>query len=288
MRFNLRNARFGIKGDLSDYAGYRFQVDFCAEGAFTPLDFYGILKPAKNLSLQFGQMVIPFENSYIVTPGEMMFSNRVFISEYFTPGARDMGLMMGYKFLLNAFPFEAQAGMFNGGKMNVPEWTGCPSYTFRLIAGSMDGFRASAKIYRYPNKQRNQFFWAADLHYAQKSYRIEAEVMNQRTVTTKEDLFGGYLQGAWYYYLKREGFFHHLSPTFRWDSMGYDVLSSGFGTHRATLGINLGLSPKSIRSVLRFEYEHYLLKENAKELYFSGRDIYAAENKFIMEFLITF
>ncbi|MDR2907320.1 MAG: hypothetical protein LBU91_04965, partial [Bacteroidales bacterium] len=133
MRFNVRNSRMGVRGDIGQYLGYRVQVELSNEGKFDPLDLHGILKPTKNLTILFGQASVPFENSYIITPTEMMFANRAFIGKYFTPGSRDIGVVAQYKFQLADLPMEGQAGIFNGGKINNPQWTNQPSYALRLI-----------------------------------------------------------------------------------------------------------------------------------------------------------
>ncbi|HOH84523.1 MAG TPA: porin, partial [Bacteroidales bacterium] len=31
-RFDVRNARFGMKGNVGKYFGYKFEIDFCDEG----------------------------------------------------------------------------------------------------------------------------------------------------------------------------------------------------------------------------------------------------------------
>jgi len=288
MRFNIRNSRAGVRGDLGAYVSYRMQIEFSNEGSFSPLDLYGVLKPAKGLSFLFGQMLLPFENAFIVNPAEMLFANRAFIADYFTLGARDMGLMMNYKFLLGSFPMEAQTGIFNGRSINNPRWTEQPSYGFRLIAGTMERFRATAKILRYHNEQLNRFLWGADLHYAHERFRVEAEFRNGKTISSKQNLSGAYIQGAWYYYLHRDGMFHYISPAFRWDGMGYDVWDRGVGVNRITLGLDFGLALKPFESVLRLNYEHFFVQKDAFLTFFENRDPYVADNKITLELLIKF
>ena len=170
MRFNVRNARVGVRGDIGEHLSYRMQVEFSNEGVFTPLDLFGTLKPTKNISFLFGQQFTSFENSYIISPGENMFANRAFVGKYFTPGTRDIGAVAQYRFHIGGFSMEGQAGMFNGGRINNPQWTSRPSFTCRLIAGSMAGFRTSAKVYKYyrdptdTSDALDLFLWGADVH----------------------------------------------------------------------------------------------------------------------------
>jgi hypothetical protein len=283
MRFNVRNSRLGLRGDIGEYASYRIQVDLSNEGVFQPLDLFGTLKPAKGVSINFGQTSIPFDNQYIITPAEMMFANRAFVGKYFTPGSRDIGTVLKYRFPTKAVPLEGELGMFNGGKINNPQWTDRPSYAARLIAGSMDGFRTSAKIYRYNGNLVEMFLWGADVHYANERLRVEAEVMSRTAHTTSRDLFGTYIQGAYMFDVRNGNMFHNFSPALRWDAMGYD----GFDVNRLTFGINFGLDMKPFDSMLRINYEQYF-DGNYSFAEFDNRDPHVSDNKVTLELLLKF
>ena len=288
MRFNVRNSRVGVRGDLGDYVSYRFQVELSAEGSFSVLDLYGTLKPFKGLSFIFGQVLLPFENTYIVNVADMLFANKPFLGDYFTQNSRDMGLMMNYKFLLGSFPIEAQAGLFNGRGINNPQWATQPTYGFRLIVGAMERFRATAKILHYQTELVNHFLWGADIHYAHERFRIEAEVRNRKNIPTGRNLSGAYMQGAWYYNLHHDGMFHYISPALRWDAMGYDIKDRGVDVNRITLGVDFGLALKPFESVLRLNYEHFFVQKDAFLTYFENRDPYVADNKITLELMIKF
>jgi hypothetical protein len=288
MRFNVRNSRMGLRGDFGEYVSYRIQVELSSEGSFAPLDLFGTLKPAKGLSINFGQTSVPFENAYIITPAEMMFSNRAFVGKFFTPGSRDIGAVVQYKFALWKTPFEFQAGTFNGGKINNPQWTNRPSYAFRMIAGKMDGFRTSAKIYRYTGESLELFLWGADVHYAGKRLRLEAEIMNRKHENSRqEDLFGAYIQGSYLFNLKKTAMIHSIFPSLRWDAMGYGFNKNGPDVNRITAGLNLGLTLKPFESVLRLDYEQYFVRNNDFPE-FDNRDPHVSDNKFTVELLLKF
>ena len=286
MRFNIRNSRLGLRGNIGEYVSYRMQVELSNEGAFAPLDLYGTLKLCKGLSIRFGQQHIPFDNQYIISPAEMMFANRAFVGKYFTPGSRDIGAVARYKFPFNAFPLEGEVGIFNGGKINNPRWTNHPSYVARLTAGSMDGFRTSTKIYRYNDEK---LFWGIDLHYANESLRVEAEVMNRTRSINTPDLFGAYIQGTYTFDFKTPKIFHNFSPAFRWDTMAYDVIDTGLDVNRLTFGINFGLDVKPFESTLRINYEQYLGRNNDFAEFKAHSDYpHVSENKVTIELLLRF
>ena len=288
MRFNVRNARIGVRGDIGERLSYRVQVDLSNEGAFSPLDMYATLKPTKNFSFLFGQQNIPFDNNYIITPAELMFANRAFLGKYFSPGTRDIGAVAQYRFHIGGFPMEGQAGMFNGGKINAPQWTDKPSFALRLIAGSMDGFRSTAKIFKYNNEQNNLFLWAADLHYANDRLRLETEVMNRHSNTTDSDLFGTYIQGSYTFALQNAMMFHCITPALRWDAMGYDVWNNNFDVKRITAGIQFGLTFIPYDSLIRIDYEQYFKRNGIDFPDFANRDKYVADNKVTLELVVKF
>jgi len=285
MRFNIRNSRLGLRGDIGNYISYRVQVELSNEGSFAPLDLHGILKPAKGLSISLGQLSVPFENQYIIAPAEMLFANRAFVGKFFTPGSRDIGAVLKYNFPLKAFPLEMEIGVFDGNRINAPQWTEKPSYAARLIAGSMDGFRSSAKIYRYNGETVEMLLWGVDVHYATEQLCLEAEIMNRTAHTTTPDLFGAYIQGTYIFYLKNPKMFHNIGPALRWDAMGYEVAKRGLAVNRLTFGINFGLNVKPFDSTLRINYEQYFVHNNFFDE-FNNTDPHVSDNKVTIELLV--
>ena len=291
MRFNVRNTRVGVRGDIGEYLSYRMQVEFSNEGVFQPLDLFGTMKLTKNLSFLFGQQNIPFDNNYVISPGEMMFANRTFVGKFFTPGTRDIGAVMQYRFRIGSFPLEGQAGMFNGGTINQPNWSDKPSFAFRMIAGSMSGFRSSAKIYRYNNERRDLLFWGTDVRYANNRLRLEAELMNRRSYTTGLDLLGAYIQGLYTFDLPNpNGMFRNISPAVRFDAMGYDAWNNGFDVSRLTAGIQFGLTFIPLDSLFRIDYEQYFVQDGLvfPDFQIPGRDDHVTDNKVTIELIVRF
>jgi hypothetical protein len=288
VRFNVRNSRLGLKGEVGKYLSYRVQIELSNEGTLAPLDLYGTLKLAKSLSFVFGQLHVPFENGYIITPAEMMFANRAFVGKYFTPGSRDIGAVVNYRLIEGKMPVELQSGIFNGGRINNPQWTRNPSYAARLILGALDGFRSSLKVYRYSGEQLDVFLTGADLRYSARHLRLEAEAMHRNSETTGLNLLGAYLQGAYSFYFSGVSMFNCLTPALRWDAMGYNALSRGLDVNRLTAGLNFGLTFIPYDSVLRIDYEQYFLRRGLQFPDFDNRDPHVADNKLTVELVIRF
>ena len=288
VRFNVRNSRVGLRGKAGQYLSYRVQIELSNEGTLAPLDLNGTLHPIKSLSFVFGQLHVPFENGYIITPAEMMFANRAFVGKYFTPGSRDIGAVANYRLSETKIPVEIQAGMFNGGKINNPQWTNNPSYAARLIVGALNGFRSSLKLYRYNGDQLDLLLTAADLRYCTRHLRLEAEAMHRKSETDGSKLSGGYLQGAYSFYFHSVSMFNCLTPALRFDAMGYNTLSRGFDVSRFTAGINFGLSFIPYDSVLRIDYENYFLRRATNFPDFDNRDPHVADDKLTVELVVKF
>ena len=259
-RFSVRNSRLGLSGEMSSYVSYRLQIELSNEGKFEVLDLSATIKPIENLTLTMGQTSIPIYNSYQITPSQMMFANRTFLAKYFVPGTRDLGVLAAYNFLVSGVPVEFNAGVFNASKSNNPVWTNNLSWSARAIIGSMDGFRASAKIYRYPGIDADFFLWGADFRYGKERFKIEAEVLDREDLSSGDNLFSSCLQGGYSFPVKNGGMFKDITPALRWDMMGHKIAVNGIGVNRLTFGLSFGFTSKPFSSLLRIDFEKYFKK----------------------------
>ncbi|MCE5319566.1 MAG: hypothetical protein LLF93_00510 [Bacteroidales bacterium] len=259
-RFSVRNSRLGLSGDMNSYVSYRVQIELSNEGKFEVLDLSATLKPMKNLTVTMGQTSIPIYNSSQITPAQMMFANRTFLAKYFVPGTRDLGVLAAYNFSVSGVPVELDAGAFNASKSNNPVWTDNLSWSARAIIGSMDGFRASAKVYRYPGIDADFFLWGADMRYGKERFKIEAEVLDREDQSTGDNLFSSCLQGGYSFPIKNGGMFKDITPALRWDLMGHKIAVNGIGVNRLTFGLSFGFTSKPFSSLLRIDFEKYFKK----------------------------
>jgi hypothetical protein len=289
VRFNLRNSRIGLSGNLNQYAGYRVQVELSSEGKFDILDGFVSLNLAGRGGIRLGQSSIPFENPYIITPSQSMFANRAFVGKFFTAGSRDIGAVAYYE-INGALPFLLEGGVFNGGKINNPQWTKRPSLALRFTMGSLAHFRTSVKAYSYPNEENDWLFWGADISYRKKDYLLQAEVMNRydynATRHADKNFTGAYLQSAYLFHYAFLKLFHSITPAVRWDAMTYGLTRSGIDVHRITAGISFGLTNKPFDSCLRIDFEHYFVRNASREL--AGSDDHVSDNKLTLELLLVF
>ncbi|MDP3398173.1 MAG: porin [Bacteroidales bacterium] len=284
-RFSVRNSRMGLSGHITNPVTYRVQVELSSEGHFEVLDMSANILLTKDLSITLGQTSVPVFNSYITTPSTMLFANRAFIGKYFA-GSRDIGIMANYKFSNLKFPLMVEMGVFNGNTINNPLWTDRPSIATRISLGDMEGLRATGKIYRYPKTAVEDYvIWGADIRYAQERYKIEAEVMNRHNKFNDVDRFSLYIQGGYSFPLKGDPLIKDITPVIRWDAIGENLRNNKFDANRLTFGLSFGLTDKPFGSLIRLDYESYIVKTPITEF---NRYEEMDSNKITLELLIIF
>lgn len=285
-RFSIKNSRFAITGDLTPIVSYRAQLELSNSGEFSVLDLYGAVTPIEGLVVKLGQSSIPIHNSYVTNPGKMMFANRAFIGKYFTPSTRDIGVAASYDFKVCNFPVGFDVAMYNGNKHNEPMWTSTPSYSTRLRVGNMDGFRTTAKLYKYPNSDLlNYLFYGFDLRYEASNWKVETEVMHRKNKANDDKLTSAYLQGAYWFTLRNGKLFKNMIPAIRWDAMGSNQTSDDIDVNRVTLGLGFSFTNAPFDSLLRIDYEFYFAKNDLPIL---NRYEEMSSNKLSIELLLTF
>ncbi len=171
-RFSVRNSRIGISGLFTSYSSYRVQLELSDNGNFKVLDLYASIIPIKGLTISLGQTTVPLFNSYIISPGNLMFANRAFIGKYFLR-TRDIGVHVDYNFNVGIVPVSAEIGSYNGNIINDPIWRDKFSYGGRLELGTMKGLRSTFKFYDYPNStEKHYIFYGTDLRYGTDKWKI--------------------------------------------------------------------------------------------------------------------
>lgn len=284
-RFSVRNSRIGVAGNINTYSAYRVQVELSNEGKFSVLDLSGTLEPVDGFSLTLGQTSIPLFNSYIVTPGAMMFANRAFLGKYFL-STRDLGFVAKYDLLLGAVPAKLEFGVFNGNTINDPVWKKNMSYGGRIELGSMQGFRMTAKMYDYPNDETTHFlFYGADLRYEKERWKIETEIMKRESKTEfHTDMLSYYLQSAYVIPIQTK-LFEFVKPAARWDAIDERTHVKGFDVNRLTAGVGFGFKNERFSSILRLDYEWYMVNHKM-DIFLPSEEM--DSDKFTLELLFTF
>lgn len=296
-RFDLRNSRLGIVGNINPYVSYKMQVEYSNHGKIMLLDAFGTFDVSKSFSVSFGQVTIPFSEDYVISPSLNMFANRSFIAKFINPSSRDLGVTAEYRFD-KKIPITLQGGIYNGMGINNPEWQDSPHFLGRVVYGTMKGFRTSIKYYGGKDTaDLKTAQYGIDFRYATDRYKIEAEwIIKDSLDVDDSQLSGAYIQGAYNFPISNGKKLKYIEPQLRGDAMGYKVFKNGFDVSRLTLGLCFGFDRKLMGAEVRLNYEKFFfrgsmdkIRENAGYSgYFDAGSDKRLFDKFTIELLIKF
>ena len=79
-RFEVRNARLSVDGNISNRSAYKLEVDLCDESAIKMKDAWVRLNPSSRFRLTVGQQRMPFSIDAHRNPSAQYFANRSFLT----------------------------------------------------------------------------------------------------------------------------------------------------------------------------------------------------------------
>ncbi|NMC41571.1 MAG: hypothetical protein GYA43_10470 [Bacteroidales bacterium] len=263
LRFEVRNARFGVRGKINSYFSYRAELDLSDEGRIKMLDAYIRFEPVNRLSFFMGQRKIPFSTDYIRNPAENIFANRSFLAKYINDGLRDIGFYVNYR-TSGSFPVDMTLGVVNGTGNNNPQWIEKPYIAARVTAGKDDGFRLAGNAYAGEAMDKIHLrMYGAEVRYSAGNLFLETEYIYRGwsdTLSVRQHDDGWYLHGYYNFKVKDE-MLRVITPTARYDKMGSSVFGRNTEADRLTLGVNFVFEPKQFTAEIRFNYENYFRKK---------------------------
>jgi hypothetical protein len=279
MRFEVRNARFGTKGNVNQYVGYRAEIDLSDEGKIRMLDAFVKVMPLSNLDIYMGQRKVPFGTDYLRSPVENLFANRSFVAKYVNDGLRDIGFTVNYR-LKTAIPIDLWVAATNGTGCNNPQWIDRPNYAARATVSPLKNFRIAGNFYQGATLlEKNLTMIGGELRYQNKNLLIETEYMQRHftdTSNVNNHQDGFYIHSCYNFHTKSK-MIKIISPILRWDIMGNDIFNDKRSAERITGGVNFGFDVKQFMAEIRLNYEKYLC------------GIYASHvDKFVVEFIAKF
>ena len=278
-RFQVRNARVSLDGDLNKVVSYKVEIDLSDEGKIKMLDTYTRIKPLRGLDFTIGQMRAPFTIDAHRSPHLQYFANRSFIAKQ-VGNVRDVGATLGYSFNVG-FPIILQAGMFNGsGLTNQKDfWTNNINFSAKAQLFFPRGFNLTLSTQKIRPDNVSVMMYDAGAYYHAHGWHAEVEY-----------LYKHYGHGAFkpvhaldafvsYDIPLRKCFFTKISPLIRYDYMsdhsdglrynaegGEDVEGSlvinDYQRSRITGGVTLSLDLPFV-SDIRLNYEKYFYRDGA-------------------------
>ena len=286
-RFQVRNARFSVRGAVSPYARYKAEIDLSDEGLTRMLDAFVEMKVSDQLFFIVGQQKIPFSTDNLRSPHNLLFANRSFIGKQLS-GLRDVGATLNYTFSGNV-PIELFAGVYNGkGLYNQKEWRSDLSYAFRGEYSTKKWGLSLNYNSIQPYDLRMHVFNAGVMFIYKKLY-LESEIFYKHY---QNDVFpyteGVFLMASYDIPLPKMKAIESIAPRLRYDQMNNDnngLINTQTNSYtvddikrsRITGGLNFNLKKPFINEI-RLNYEHY----------FYAQDIANNDNKLVIEFITKF
>lgn len=266
MRFEVRNARFGAKGNVNKYIAYRAEIDLSDEGKIKMLDAYVKITPLSNLDIYLGQRKVPFGTDYMRSPVENIFANRSFVAKYTNDGLRDIGLVVNYKFG-KKMPVELWIAALNGTGNNNPQWIDRPNFAGRASLEPVKNFRITGNYYNgATTTQKDLNMFGGELRYQTDKLLVETELMKRHYFTNDslnvETSQSGFYIHSYYNFFTGKNMIQYIAPVARYDFMGDLLNKNNLLAERITAGINFGFEPKPFKAEIRLNYEKYLKKYN--------------------------
>lgn len=287
-RFQIRNARLNVNGNICRFISYKAEVDLSDEGVMKMLDAFIRYTPLENWDITIGQQKVPFSTENLRSPHLYYFANRSFIAKQMSHDVRDVGLMMRYSYT-KKFPFSISAGLYNGsGLYDQKEWQNNFNIAARVVFNPLDDFEFSLSMNSVkPDAIRMNLFdasvnWTLDRFHAEAEYVYKIYEKKAFKDTQAAMVFACYhIPTPKWKALKK------ISPVLRYDFMtdnhktsvddAGNCLVDDYGRQRITGGFIFSLGTPFL-SDIRLNYEQY----------FYNNGIENHDNKLVVECVVRF
>lgn len=253
--FDIRRARFDVRGNFSPYFSYRLQADFA--GSPKLLDAYGEIKINNYLNITIGQFRIPFslENLTSMNKFELIdFSQAV---DAFTArgkdvignhNGRDIGLQLGGTlFKHNSINLvEYRVGVFNGSGINIADTSNnAKDIVGRLILNPLNGLSFGASYYNGWSKAIKPTSDFVGRNQARNRFGFEISYTNQVLSVKSEYIVGkdGHTEKAGWYILA--GYYiipSKFQAVAKFDSFDQNTETGDNITNNFVMGFNLNFN----------------------------------------------
>lgn len=288
-RFEVRNARVSLTGNVLPIVAYKAEIDLSDEGQIKMLDAYARLFPVKGLTITAGQMRVPFTIDAHRSPHQQYFANRSFIAKQ-VGNVRDVGFTLGYS---NKFgiPFTLEGGLYNGsGLTNQKEWHQEVNYSFKTLLKPIEGMNLALSLQSIKPHMVRIHSYDVGAFYEFYGFHIEGEYLYKHYAGNAHPAVHA-VNSFINYDLPLPKVFTKISFLARYDMM-FDqsngkpdsetglLITNDYKRHRITGGITLSLG-KAFQTDLRLNFEKYFYPESsfAKE---------SEQDKIVLEVMMRF
>lgn len=276
-RFEVRNARFSVSGNVVPIIEYKAEIDLSDEGVTKMLDAYVKVNALKNLEIYMGQMKIPYSTDNLRSPHQLLFSNRSFIAKRISKNLRDIGAMASYKIPIS-MPIKIDVGVFNGSGFNNPKWVKTVNYGARTVIEPLKSISLSGNYYAGEMDDHHVELLGAGCGYKLGHFVFETEYASKWAKDTLGNAVTSYAffaYGLYHFELKNKTL-KRITPAIRYDFFDSDNSTDVFEPGRITAGLTFGFSKLTFADI-RLNYEKYYYKTLPN-----------VDDKFTIEFIAKF
>ena len=219
-RFEVRNARVSIDGDVASFVSYKAEIDLSDEGNIKMLDAYTRLTPFQEFQFTLGQMRVPFTIDAHRSPHMQYFANRSFIAKQ-VGDVRDVGATLGYTFHAS-FPIILEAGLFNGSGLTGQKnfWTKGVNFSAKAQLLFPHGWNLTLSTQKIKPENVGVMMYDAGAYWQAKGWHVEAEYLYKHYRHHAFQDVHAVDAFASYDFPLRHCFFSKITPLVRYDYMG--------------------------------------------------------------------
>ncbi|MBQ2168034.1 MAG: porin, partial [Prevotella sp.] len=183
-RFEVRNARLSVDGNMPLKSSYKLEVDLCDESAIKMKDAWVRVSPISTLRITLGQQRMPFSIDAHRNPSAQFFANRSFIAKQ-VGDMRDVGAAVGYDIINmeNCKKLSVDAGIYNGSNLDNQKtaWFTSPAYSARIQYFPIKGLALIPSVQHQLIAGRNASYTSVDFgaYYEFSGFHFEAEYLHK-------------------------------------------------------------------------------------------------------------
>jgi phosphate-selective porin OprO and OprP len=267
--FDIRRARFDVRGNISPIWNYRVQLDLAVSPKL--LDAYAECKLADFFNLTVGQFKVPFSLENLTSSNKLEMIDRSQIVEAMSArgtdvignqNGRDIGIMAGGSLLKldERFLVDYRLGVFNGSGINVADKNEAKDVAARIVVHPIKGLDLGGSYYNgWDNFGKTTAFnqvrsrWGADMSYEYELFALKSEYIKGKDGIVNRE--GWYVQPGIY-----------ILPQKLQLLLRYDTFNSDIAADDATLSNYSAVVNYNFTSTTRLQAGYTIRKEQGKQI----------------------
>lgn len=287
-RFQVRNARVSVEGNVLPDVSYFVRIDACDQGKMLILDAWTRWGFAKQWHVQAGQFRVPFAVDCFRGPGSYYFANRSFLGRRIL-NMRAVGAQLTYK--CATLPLTIAAGVFNSTeKSNHDTWQRNMTYAVKTLYKIDNVTFAGSYLSMEPDVVRINMIGAA-VTWQTGRWIVEGEYEDKYYTGNAYNTVHAWNVFASYAIPLMHVTFNQLSFQARFDGMTDHskgkcndeglLITDECSRRRITVGSTLAFMNKPVRAAIRLNYEKY---------FYDSHDIIpqGSDDKIVAELVVKF